>query len=497
LIIPARAKKLDRMRWTQWIVVACVLVGGWRSAAPAAAGGPRMNVVLIVADDLGWRDLSCFGSTFYETPNLDRLAARGVKLTSAYAAPVCSPTRGSFLTGKYPVRHGVTDFIRYRREPGAYSMTQQGFVTPVMEDRLPLKEVTIAEALKEKGYATFFAGKWHLGPKGAWPEDQGFDLNKGGYAGGHPAGKGGYFPPYGNPNLSDGPKGEHLDERLAAETISFIEKQQAEKSDQPFFVEFALYSPHTPLMAREELIEKYRKKAEKLGITESKFGMEGKVKVRQNQNQAVYAAMLETMDGAVGRVIEAIDRLKLSENTVIIFVSDNGGLSTAEGSPTSNVPLRGGKGWVYEGGVRVPAIVVAPGVTRAGTTSDAMVSSTDWYPTILELAGLPPRPEQHVDGVSVTKALRGEKFERGPIYWHYPHFANQKGFAGGAVREGDFKLVQNYTDGKVELFNLKEDIGETKDLASEQVEKRNELLGKLKAWQKGVGAQFPRKVEGE
>jgi arylsulfatase A-like enzyme len=450
----------------------------------------RLNVLLIVADDLGWRDLGCFGSTFYETPNIDALAARGMKLMSAYAAPVCSPTRASLLTGKYPQRVGVTDFIS-RTANGSYSTKKNGYVTPRCKDRLALEEVTLAEALREAGYATFFAGKWHLGPEGFWPEDQGFDINKGGWTAGHPSRGGKYFSPWDNPRLTDGPPGEHLDDRLSRETVDFLRKQQA--AGKPFFAEFALYSVHTPIMAPQDLVKKYEAKIEQLKLSEAQFGSEGKQKVRLTQNHATYAAMVEVMDRAVGQVTKALDELKLADNTIVVFMSDNGGLSTAEGTPTSNVPLRAGKGWLYEGGVRVPAIVAWPGRVKPGSASDAPVSATDWYPTLLEAANLPPRPQQHVDGVSVVPLLDGKTFTHGPIYWHYPHFGNQGGFPGGAVRDGDFKLVQNFITGKVELFDLSKDLAETTDLSEKMPEKTEQLLSALNRWQKDLHAVFPVK----
>jgi len=461
--------------------------------APQALAAPaRPNVLVIVADDLGWRDLGCFGSTFYETPNIDALAARGMKLTAAYAAPVCSPTRASLLTGKYPQRVGVTDFIS-RVASGRYATTKNGYVTPMCSDRLALSEITLAEAFREAGYATFFAGKWHLGPQGFWPEDQGFDINKGGWTAGHPARGEKYFSPYGNPRLSDGPPGEHLDDRLGRETADFLRKQQAQ--GKPFFAEFALYSVHTPIMAPQDLVQKYQAKIERLKLADAQFGTEGKQKVRLTQNHATYAAMVEVMDRAVGQVTKALDELKLTDNTIVVFMSDNGGLSTAEGTPTSNLPLRAGKGWLYEGGVRVPAIVAWPGRVKPQSHCEEPVSATDWYPTLLEAAGLPSRPAQHVDGVSILPLLDGRSFNRGPIYWHYPHFGNQGGFPGGAVRDGDFKLVQNFVTGKVELFDLSKDPGETMDLGEKMPQKRDQLLGQLKHWQQELHAEFPVKSD--
>ena len=321
----------------------------------------KKNVVFFLVDDLGFMDIGTNNpDTFYETPNIDRLAASGMRFTNGYAAnPVCSPTRYSIMTGKYPSRIDATNY---------FSGTQSGRFNPApLFDRMPLEETTIAEALKQNGYATFFAGKWHLGPtQEFWPTKQGFDVNKGGFAKGGPYGGDKYFSPYGNPRLEDGPKGEHLPDRLSRETAEFIEQNQKK----PFFTYLSFYSVHTPLMAPEALVAKYQAKAIKLGLTdktafgtEETVGNDGKTKqqrLRILQNHAVYAAMVESMDKAVGRVLDKLDELKLADDTIVILTSDNGGLSTSEGWPTSNLPLRGGKGWVYEGGIREAFMVRAP-----------------------------------------------------------------------------------------------------------------------------------------
>jgi arylsulfatase A-like enzyme len=330
-----------------------LLILGLVSRVSLAADAPqqrRPNVVFFLADDLGYHDLGCFDSSFYETPNLDRLAARGMRLTHACVAPVCSPTRSSIMTGKYPARTGITDYLH---KIPASGQIKNGYQNPPFSEGLSLSDTTLAEAMKQSGYATFFAGKWHLGPEPYWPEHQGFDFNFGGTGAGAPSS---YFSPYKNPKLSDGPAGEHIDERLAREMVSFIESHK----EQPFFAYFCLYSVHVPLQGKAELISKYEEKARRLGIKEE-WGKEDASKVRRVQSHPTYAAMVETMDGAVGTVLDALERLGLSDNTIVIFLSDNGGLATAEGQPTSNLPLRGGKGWLYEGGVRVPCIVAGPG----------------------------------------------------------------------------------------------------------------------------------------
>ena len=361
------------------------------------------NVVFLLVDDLGFMDVGANNpDAFYETPNIDRLAATGMRFTNGYAAsPVCSPTRYSIMTGRYPSRVDATDFFTGRRAGR--------FLPAELNDRMPLAEVTIAEALQSAGYATFFAGKWHLGPDAEhWPENQGFDVNKGGWSRGGPYGGDKYFSPYGNPRLDDGPPGEHLPDRLASETIRFM----AEHADEPFFAFLAFYSVHTPLMSPQDLVEKYTARAAE--IEGEEFGPEEQVwpvvaprRVRLVQKHATYAAMVESVDRAIGRVLESLDELGLADDTVVFLMSDNGGLSTSEGSPTSNLPLRGGKGWLYEGGIREPLIIRWPGVTEPGSTSDEPVISTDFHPTILELAGLPAMPEQHLDGVSLARSCAG------------------------------------------------------------------------------------------
>lgn len=472
-------------------LAAAGLAGFSLPLAAARSKGRRPNFLFILADDLGWKDTTCFGSTFYETPNVDRLAREGVKFTDAYAAcPVCSPTRASIMAGKYPARMNTTDWFGAPQPETAYKhWTRNKPLLPApYEDRLPLKEVTMAEAFKKYGYATFFAGKWHLGPKGFWPENQGFDVNKGGWTRGGPYGPGKYFTPYGNPRLPDGPRGEHLPDRLATETVKFIESHKKK----PFLAYLSFYSVHTPLMTREDLQEKYEQKAASMTFPEKIWGKEGNRKVRLVQNHPVYAGMVEAMDLAVGKVLDALDRLKLSDNTVVIFMSDNGGLSTSEGHPTSNLPLRGGKGWLYEGGIREPMIIKWPHVTKPGSVCPVPVISMDFYPTMLEIAGLPLESKQHVDGVSLAPLLRGEKsFPQRPLFWHYPHYGNQGGSPGAAVRFGDWKLIEFFEDSHVELYNIKKDISESNDLAKTMPDKVKELRQMLHNWQKEVDARFP------
>jgi len=451
----------------------------------------RPNFVFFLVDDLGWRDLGCYGSTFYETPNIDRLAAQGMRFTDAYAAcPVCSPTRASIMTGKCPARLRTTDYFGAPQPDTVQKhWTRNKPLLPARyEDRLPLGEVTIAEAMKEHGYATFFAGKWHLGPEGFWPENQGFDINKGGTSQGGPYGGKRYFSPYGNPRLPDGPEGEHLPDRLASETCKFIESSKG----RPFLAYLSFYSVHIPLMARADLQAKYEAKAKRVRHDGPAWGNEGDQRVRLVQDHAVYAGMVEAMDQAVGKVLDALDRLDLVRDTVVFFMSDNGGLSTSEGHPTCNLPLRAGKGWLYEGGIREPMIVRWPGVGAMGTVCHDPIVSPDFYPTMLEMAGLPLKPQQHLDGQSMVPLLKQQATpEPRAFYWHYPHYGNQGGSPGGAVRFGDYKLIEFYENSRVELYNLRADLGEQRDLAAEMPDKAAELQRMLHEWRQEVGAVMP------
>jgi arylsulfatase A-like enzyme len=448
------------------------------------------SYVLIVVDDLGYMDIGAYNpGTFYETPNVDRLAKSGLKFTDGYAAnPVCSPTRFGIQTGRYPTRKSATNFFGGNRSGK--------FAPASMVHRMDLDEVTIAEALKEQGYATFYAGKWHLGPtEEFWPKKQGYDVNAGGFKAGGPYGGKKYFSPYGNPRLSDGPDGEHLPDRLATDTCKFMEANKG----QPFFAMLSFYSVHTPLIGRPDLVAKYKKKAAKINGQE--FGDEEQVlgkkprKVRILQKHAVYAAMVEAMDQAVGKVMKKIADLGLEDEVVICFTSDNGGLSTSEGSPTSNLPLRGGKGWIYEGGIREPFIVKWPGVTKPETTSAVPVMSTDFFPTFVKAAG--GEIKGSVDGVDLLPFLKGGELERDALYWHYPHYSNQGGFPSGAIRMGDWKLVERYEDGRVHLYNLKDDIGELNDVQKGHEERVKAMRSKLHAWYQETDAKFLQKKKGQ
>lgn len=471
------------MWWRGCLTLALGL--GLVSPIMAAERSERWNIVLFVVDDLGWRDLGCYGSRFYETPNVDRLAAEGVRFLDGYAAcQVCSPTRAALMTGKWPQRVGITDYIG-APQPDKWTRNTRMLPAPYAT-ALPLEEVTYAEVLKQQGYATFFAGKWHLGPEGHWPENQGFDINMGGVEWGGPYGGNRYFSPYGNPRLPDGPPGEHLPDRLATETAKFIE----EHKQGPFLAVLSFYSVHVPLMAREDLREKYEQKRRRLGL-KAEFGREGPRDVRLVQEHPVYAAMVEAMDQAVGKVLRKLDELGLSGQTVVIFTSDNGGLSTSEGWPTSNLPLRAGKGWIYEGGIRVPFIVRWPGVVRPGTVSSVPVCSVDVFPTLVEIAGGDPS-RYKVDGLSLVPLLKGEPFPQDrPLFWHYPHYGNQGGAPSAAIRKGPWKLIHWYEDDRWELYHLVDDLGETRDLAAVHPERVAQLRSLLEKWLEDVGARYP------
>jgi len=432
------------------------------------------NVVLILADDLGWKDLTCYGSSFYETPNIDALAKDGQLYTNGYAScPVCSPSRASIQTGLYPTQVGITDWIPGRAaSKGAEK--ENRWLANDMKNQLDLEYTTIAELLKENDYNTFFAGKWHLGEtKAFWPEHQGYDINKGGFSLGKPTidnkiGANGYFSPYGNPRLKDGPEGEYLTDRLGDETVKFI----SENRDKPFFVSLSFYQVHTPIQAKKELIEKYEKKRTQLGIdaqqefiTSPKW-IEGNYKNKSFKERIVqghptYAGMVQSLDENVGKVINKIKELGLYENTLIIFTSDNGGLSTAAGSPTSNLPLKGGKGWLFEGGIRVPFIIRAPNNTEKGITIDKPVSGIDVLPTIAKYLNI--EQKNTVDGINILAKNNPER----ALFWHYPHYGNQGGNPGSAIIRGKYKLIHDFETGEKMLFDIENDLGEQHNLASQ------------------------------
>ncbi len=463
------------------------------SSLSFAQAASKPSFVFILVDDLGYMDVGAYNpDTFYETPHINALAASGMKFTDGYAAnPVCSPTRFGIQTGRHPSRKDATNFFSGRRK--------SRFAPAPLHDRMDLEEVTMAEALKEEGYRTFFAGKWHLGPtEEFWPENQGYDVNKGGWKHGGPWNGGKYFTPYGNPRLTDGPDGEHLPDRLASETCQFIEANR----DRPFLAFLSFYSVHTPLIGRPDLVEKYEKKAAKIageefaGEEQALVNAKRPRRVRILQKHAVYGAMVEAMDLAVGRVLNKLKQLGLDEDVVVCFTSDNGGLSTSEGSPTSNLPLRGGKGWIYEGGIREPFLVRWPGVTRPGTICRVPVMSTDFFPTLVRAAGGQVRGAGTIDGADLMPLLKGTgELEREALYWHYPHYSNQGGFPASAIRMGDWKLIERLEDGRAQLYNLATDIGERLDMASAQPARVAAMREKLHDWYDDVDAKFLRPLD--
>ena len=468
----------------QAVFTALSLATLWPLLLCAEEKTKHTNIVFILVDDLGWSDIGCYGSTFYETPNVDRLASEGVRFTDAYAAgSICSPTRSSIMTGKYPARTGNTDYFG-GPQPGTRYKRNTFLIPAAYKYGMDLEEQTIAETMRSCGYATFFAGKWHLGKSALYPEHQGFDINKGGHRSGGPYGGKKYFSLYGNPRLEDGPPGEYLTDRLASETTQFIESHK----DKAFFAYLSFYTVHTPLIPRDDLKQKYlAKKAPK-----DKYGRIGGRQLRLVQNKPSFAAMVEAMDQAVGKVLDKLEELGLDKNTAVFFMSDNGGVSTGGPTCTSNLPLKAGKGWLYEGGIREPMIIKAPGITQAGTECSAPVTSTDFYPTILELAGVPAVPQQHVDGVSLVPLLKSDVLDREAIYWHYPHYSGGLGGRpSSAVRSGDWKLIEFFEDNRVELYNLRDDLGEQNDLAQANPEKAKALREMLHAWQKQIDAKFP------
>lgn len=461
--------------------VVCLALSG--TSATAASSG--RNFLFILADDLGARDLSVEGSPYYESPHIDTIANGGIRFTHGYAnCQVCSPSRASIMTGKYTPRHGITDWIG--AQAGLDWKRNTKLLPAQYNRRLPHDDVTIAEALQKAGYRTFFAGKWHLGDKGSWPEDHGFDINVAGWERGGPAG--GYFAPYRNPNLEDGPNGESLPIRLGRETARFIEAHQNER----FLAYLSFYSVHAPIQTTREKWAKYRKKAMAHPHQGARFIIDRTLPVRQVQDNPIYAGMIESMDEAVGIVLNTLEKLGLEDNTVVVFTSDNGGVSSGDAYSSCNLPFRGGKGRQWEGGIREPYYIKVPGLTRPGATCDTPVIGTDFYPTILELAGLPANPAQHVDGVSLVPLLKGGSIKPRDLFWHYPHYGNQGGEPSTIIRSGDWKLIHYWEDGRDELYHLAQDVGEQKDLARTRPDVAASLRRKLDRWIEEVGAKRPQ-----
>lgn len=433
------------------------------SEALSAAEAPRPpNIVVILVDDLGWADLGCFGNVFHETPSIDRLAREGMRFTHGYAAcTVCSPTRAALLTGRYPARLHLTDWIAGHDRPKA------PLAIPDWTKELTLEEVTLAEALRGAGYATAHIGKWHLGGAGRGPKDQGFDVAIGGDHRGQPPS---YFSPYRIPAIADGPQGEFLTDREASEAIKFI----AAHKDRPFLLCLWHYAVHTPLAGKREVIAHYAAKARGQGV----------------ERNATYAALIDSVDQSTGRILAALDDHDLARNTIVAFTSDNGGL--ALGDVTSNAPLRSGKGSPYEGGHRVPLVVRWPSVVAAGTTSDAAVSTVDFFPTLLAAAGVERPKNVELDGVDLAPVLkRTGALDRDALCWHYPHYHPGGATPYSAIRRGKYKLIEYFEDRPAELYDLVADEGERTNLAEQEPTVTQDLLKRLARWREQVKAQLP------
>lgn len=423
----------------------------------------RPNILFILADDLGAYDLSCTNDSFYESPNIDRLAKEGAIFTNGYAAAqVCSPSRASILTGKNTVTHGITDWIGAQAgEIWGEKHPYTKVMPPGYRHQLDSSEITLAELFRSVGYKTFFAGKWHLGSKGAWPEDHGFDINKGGWNYGNP--RGGYFSPYKNANLSDGEPGENLSERLAWETATFIR----ESKGKPFFAFLSFYAVHGPIQSTRQYWKKYRNKALSNGLDSSGFEMERRLPIRTVQDNPIYAGLIQHMDDAVGIVLEELEKQGLDDNTIVVFTSDNGGVASGDAYATTNSPLRGGKGYQWEGGVRVPYIIKVPGI--APKKVDYPASGQDFYATLSTLSNIEIPTRQKIDGVDLLPVLEGKEGAQRALVWHYPHYGNQGGDPASMLRRGDHKLIYYWETDHFELYDLSQDISEQNDISADNV----------------------------
>lgn len=465
-----------------------------RAAAQGSPAGKQYNILFILVDDLGAMDFGYTGSSLYVTPNIDALASQSVVFTNAYASsPVCSPSRAALLTGKSPSRLGITTWI-----PGG-EYQNMPLREPAIPAQLPLQERTVAEVLKDEGYRTFFAGKWHLGGEGYLPRDQGFDSSIGGGHMGQPPK--GYYSPYANPQLPDGPDGEYLTDRLTDETIRFLE---AAGSNKPFFAFLSYYTVHTPIEAAPRGSENLFRAAAQANRASAgpEERREGAGRTKLKQDNAAYASMIYALDENVGRLLAALRRLHLEDDTVIVLTSDNGGLSTldpgislyAKGTPTSNEPLRAGKGWVYEGGIRVPLVIHAPERPSAVHEVTAPVVSTDLFHTFLELAGGPSPASS--DGVSLVPALRGMPLaSQRPLLWHFPHYHGSGSTPASALRVGEWKLVKTYETGRLELFNLQSDPAETTDLSARDPARTADLHVLMQRMLAAEHAKLPEAVQ--
>ena len=438
----------------------------------------KPNILFILADDLGAMDLSSTGSSFYETPNIDRIAEEGTRFTQAYAASrVCSPSRASIFTGQFTARHGITDWIGAKTDTAWRSLNRHDKLLPARyQSQLSATDSTLAEALRANGYQTFFAGKWHLGGSGSHPEDHGFDRNIGGWDKGSPIG--GFFAPWENPNLPNRKAGENLSMRLGTETANFIREEHTA----PFFAFLSFYAVHAPLQCRQSQWAKYQAKAKANGWPESGFKMERVLPIRQTQDHPIYAGLLESMDDAIGLVLDALQEAGVAENTIIVFTSDNGGVASGDAFATSNLPLRGGKGYQWEGGIREPCFIKIPQLQDAVKQLDYPICGSDFFPTLLSLSQCNLIPEQHIDGIDFSPLFAGETLPERALYWHYPHYGNQGGEPSSIIRKGDWKLIHYWEDERDELYLLKEDVSEQNDLADQYPEQTKRMRHQLLEW---------------
>jgi arylsulfatase A-like enzyme len=437
----------------------------------------KYNLLFILVDDLGWTDVSYNYSDFYETSHIDKLSETSMLFDNAYAASsVCSPTRAAIMTGKHPARVNITDWI-----PGLDPKNKL-LLGPVDRNELPLEETTIAEVLRDNNYSTFYTGKWHLGSEGHYPEDQGFDVNIGGFEKGSPMG--GYYSPYKNPKLVDGPEGEYLTDRLTLETIELIKKRDPNK---PFAAFLSFYNVHTPIQENKEFIDYYVEKLKSYDNKSPQTIKEGDAITLLNQRNAKYASMVHATDNNIGRIIKYLKENDIYDNTLIVFTSDNGGLSTQRRvAPTSVYPLRAGKGWLYEGGIRIPQLIKLPNQTEREIISEPVVSY-DLFPTIANLLNLSYKVD-NIDGVDLSNLFVKKDINRDFIFWHFPHYHGSLWKPGSALRNNDWKLVELHEENKLELYNLKDDLSETVDVSNKFPEITSRLVTKLNEIKIDLGA---------
>ncbi|NRD23050.1 sulfatase [Winogradskyella litoriviva] len=448
----------------------------------------KPNIVFILVDDLGYHDLGVTGSTFYETPNIDQLANESMIFKNGYAASrVCSPSRASIMTGKFTARHGITDWIGAKTGENWRSRNRHDKLLPAEYiHTLPKAEITIAEAFQQAEYKTFFAGKWHLGGEGSYPENHGFDINIAGIDAGSP--RGGYFSPWNNPKLQNKNKGDNLTIRLANETADFIGKHK----DSAFFAFLSFYAVHAPIQTTQEKWKKYRDKADSAVIADKGYAMERVLPIRQVQDNPIYAGLVETMDDAVGIVLEALEANGVADNTIVVFTSDNGGVASGDHYATSNLPLRGGKGYQWEGGIKEPFFIKVPWLDNGGTKTDCPVIGTDFYPTLLDLANLQLNQQQHADGISLKPLLEGKDLiVKRPLYWHYPHYGNQGGEPTSIIQQDGWKLIHYWEDGHEELYKLPSTEHDSLNVISSYPKIVENMSDSLMLWLKEVNAKFP------